>query len=70
MYLGYLTNCVALKKMGGYAYLKLTNSKIQIRFMGGKTKKQKKVATKNEKSHELKELIKNAIHQRRKGSGI
>ena len=40
------------------------------KIYGWKNQKAKKVATKNEKSHELKELIKNAIHQRRKGSGI
>ena len=43
MYLGYLTHCVALEKMGGYAYLKLTNSKIQMRFRVKKKPKAGKV---------------------------
>ena len=43
MSLGYLTHCVALEKMGGYAYLKLTNSKIQMRFRVEKNQKLEKL---------------------------
>ena len=67
MYLGYLTNCVALKKMGGYAYLKLTNSKIQIRFWVKKKIKAGKVAKKKLKKPKKS---KRKVINENKGSGI